>query len=90
MHTKKTSKCEIEYLEYALDHASQAAKKILEEHKATPIAVLGRYAGAYTHIRKVDWWDTDLCGGPIVEQATLLYPLPSLQEMQYILISVCR
>ena len=33
-----------------------------------PIAVLGRYAGAYTHIRKVDWWDFDLCGGPIVEQ----------------------
>lgn len=35
-----------------------------------PIAVLGRYAGAYTHIRKVDWWDYDLCGGPIVEQVT--------------------
>lgn len=47
----------------------QAAKRILEEHKAKPVAVLGRYAGAYTHIRKRDWWDYDLSGGPIVEQA---------------------
>jgi len=55
----------------------QAAKRILEEHKAVPIAVLGRYAGAYTHIRKVDWWDFDLCGGPIVEQVGPLLNNPS-------------
>jgi len=53
-----------------LNVCMQAAKRILEEHKAVPIAVLGRYAGAYTHITKVDWWDYDLCGGPIVEQVT--------------------
>jgi predicted dehydrogenase len=31
---------------------------------------MARYACAYTHILKRDWWDTKLCGGPIVEQAT--------------------
>lgn len=65
----------------------QAAKKILDDNKATPIAILGRYAGAYTHIRKVDWWDANLCGGPIVEQVRskgrqdfcllLLYNIPA-------------
>lgn len=29
-----------------------------------------RYACAYSTIKKKDWWDTSICGGPIVEQAT--------------------
>ena len=63
----------------------QAAKKILEENKAKPIVVLGRYAGAYTHIRKRDWWDTNLSGGPIVEQVIIyLYAYNPLNPIQVI------
>jgi len=29
-----------------------------------------RYACAYSTIKKRDWWDKSVCGGPIVEQAT--------------------
>ncbi|KAL0025024.1 hypothetical protein WJX77_012337 [Trebouxia sp. C0004] len=49
---------------------AQAAKKILKEHNATPLAVIARYACGYSDIKKRDWWDVSLCGGPIVEQAT--------------------
>lgn len=34
---------------------AQAAKKILREHEATPLAVIARYACAYSDIRKKDW-----------------------------------
>ena len=35
---------------------AQAAKKILKEHNATPLAVIARYACAYSDIRKKDWY----------------------------------
>ena len=35
---------------------AQAAKKILREHNATPLAVIARYACAYSDIRKKDWY----------------------------------
>lgn len=34
---------------------AQAAKKILKEHNATPLAVIARYACGYSDIRKKDW-----------------------------------
>lgn len=48
----------------------QAAKKLLQEYNAKPVAVIARYACGYSNIGKPDWWDTATCGGPIVEQAT--------------------
>lgn len=35
---------------------AQAAKKILKEHDAAPLAVIARYACAYSDIRKKDWY----------------------------------
>lgn len=34
---------------------AQAAKKILKEHNATPLAVIARYACGYSDIKKKDW-----------------------------------
>lgn len=33
-------------------------------------AFIGRYNCAYSEIRKAEWWDVRMSGGPIVEQAT--------------------
>jgi predicted dehydrogenase len=48
----------------------QAARKLLQEYNAKPASIMARYACAYSTIKKRDWWDTSICGGPIVEQAT--------------------
>lgn len=39
---------------------AQAAKKILKEHNATPLAVIARFACAYSDIRKKDWYALQL------------------------------
>lgn len=52
------------------NHLCQAAKRLLEEYQATPVCINARYACAYSTIKKRDWWDLAICGGPIVEQAT--------------------
>jgi predicted dehydrogenase len=46
------------------------AKEILERYNAKPVQIVARYACAYTYIEKPGWWDTNVSGGPIVEQAT--------------------
>ena len=45
-------------------------RRILAETSCTPRAFTGRYNCAYSGIRKAEWWDVRMVGGPIVEQAT--------------------
>jgi predicted dehydrogenase len=49
--------------------AIRKMKEIIEEH-GPPRAWNARYNCAYSTISKLDWWDTERSGGPIVEQAT--------------------
>ena len=44
---------------------AQAAKKILKEHNATPLAVIARYACAYSDIRKKDWYAHSICNSAL-------------------------
>ena len=48
----------------------QAAKELLQQYNAQPVSIMARYACAYSTIKKRDWWDTAICGGPIVEQVS--------------------
>lgn len=54
----------------SLYSSPQAAKRLLEQYNAKPVSIMARYACAYSTIKKRDWWDISICGGPIVEQAT--------------------
>lgn len=52
---------------------SRAIKKIKDTIDETPGSVkafIARYNCAYSEIRKPEWWDVRMSGGPIVEQAT--------------------
>jgi predicted dehydrogenase len=45
-------------------------KEILRDTPGGARAFVGNYNCAYSEIRKHDWWDVRMSGGPIVEQAT--------------------
>jgi predicted dehydrogenase len=49
--------------------AIQKMKEIISEY-GPPKAFNGRYMCAYSNIAKSEWWDSDKCGGPVVEQGT--------------------
>jgi predicted dehydrogenase len=48
----------------------QKAAQIIHDNKLTVMSVSARYVMAYSRTRKVDWWNKEKQGGPIVEQAT--------------------
>ena len=45
-------------------------RSVIEASEGGIKAVIARYNCAYSEIRKAQWWDTRMNGGPIVEQAT--------------------
>jgi len=47
----------------------QKMKDIIQQY-GPPKAFNARYICAYSNIAKTEWWDSDKCGGPIVEQGT--------------------
>jgi len=49
--------------------AIKMMKDIIKMH-SQPKAFNARYMCAYSNIAKSEWWDSDKCGGPIVEQGT--------------------
>jgi len=49
--------------------AIQKMKDIISTY-GPPKAFNARYMCAYSNIGKTEWWDSDKCGGPIVEQGT--------------------
>jgi predicted dehydrogenase len=51
---------------------SKAIRKMKEliEVYGPPKSFNARYMCAYSNIAKTEWWDSDKCGGPIVEQGT--------------------
>ncbi|KAK9803338.1 hypothetical protein WJX73_005466 [Symbiochloris irregularis] len=50
--------------------AVEVTKRILAENDTPLACLIGRYTATYNHIRKRSWWDLDMSGGTIVEQAT--------------------
>ena len=46
------------------------AKEILAEQNLKVTATTARYFCTYPKIMKADWWNKQICCGPIVEQAT--------------------
>lgn len=48
----------------------QKAAQIIRDNNLVVMSLSARYVTAYARMRKVDWWDKEKQGGPIVEQAT--------------------
>lgn len=48
----------------------QKAAQIIRDNNLVIMSVNARYAMAYAQSRKIDWWDKEKQGGPVVEQAT--------------------
>lgn len=48
----------------------QKLKDFIKENNLTVVATIARYYCTYPPIGKKEWWDKNVCQGPIVEQAT--------------------
>ena len=69
-HNSTYGMCILNSIQIRYHAAVRKIKELISQHGGKVMAFNGRYYLAYSHVDRPFWWNMDMSGGPIVEQAT--------------------